>query len=349
MTPAVSHQHISPFVAISNPLMRVALALLCCVLAPTSAFTPRSPINLQFYPPGALLVDGDQSGGRVTFASLSTPLERLTPEEQVEVVATSEIAIDDVVFLLEEMPKWERWVGVSGSTTFALRGTDQVGHFIFSTTLTAPPLEGFFTVAVVGNSPGSSWQQRVEIDVTCSNGVFCDGPERFLNGKCRKAHPSTMPCVYGRGDCFIHNCIEETRSCSPRPLAVEAGSGIICSECSAPEIFLDGASASLATSRSTSSAVGGAAAGDKQGPLSGASCALPKPIFGALDPEQGEETYIIDWEDETTSTITKLTAENAPSSSTKVPVEGIRLRIVQKDVTDFEDTVLPTCSGATVT
>lgn len=342
-----SRPRVSPSASAASPPKCLVLALLCsALLAPAAAFTPRSPINLQFYPPGALLVDGEPPAGRVTFASASAPLERLAPDEQVELVATSEVAVARIAFVLEDMPKWERWVGTTAP--LALRGTDQTGKFIYSITLTAPPIEGFFTVAVNGDSQqsGSSWQQRVEIDVTCSNGIFCDGAERFLNGKCRKAHASTMPCVFGAGECFIHECIEEVRSCSPRPLAVESGSGAACSECSAPELLVGAASAALSPSRSAAAAIGGAAAGDKQGPLSGASCTLPKPIFGAHRAEQGEETFIIDWEDETTSSITKLTPDNLPASSTRVPVEGIRLRIVQNDVTDFEDTVLPTCAGA---
>lgn len=174
-----------------------------------------------------------------------------------------------------------------------------------------------------------------------SNGIFCDGPERFVDGECKAAHPSTAPCVYGRGPCDVHECLEETRSCSPRPLAVVDGGEAACAQCSPPGLLSRAAPASAA-----SAAVSAAAVGDEKGVPSSGSCSSPKPLFGAHRVEHNEETFIVTWADERTASVAKLTSDNAPASPTQVPVEGVRMRVVQKSAAGFEDVVRPTCAGA---
>jgi hypothetical protein len=50
---------------------------------------------------------------------------------------------------------------------------------------------------------------EVKVEVTCSNGTFCDGEERFVNGKCVSGPP---PCD-DQVECTVDECLEETRTC----------------------------------------------------------------------------------------------------------------------------------------
>lgn len=160
----------------------------------------------------------------------------------------------------------------------------------------------------------------------CSNGIFCDGAERFVGGKCVPAHPDSLPCVYGEGECYVHACLEDTSSCALEPIAVQRGEP--CATCSAPSAL-----------RSSAAGVSAAAL-----PSDG-TCESPKPLFAAYNAEAGEESYVLKFAADGASTSVKTTAANAPSSPVQVPVEGIRLRVVQKSTDGYQDAVRPTCSG----
>ena len=70
------------------------------------------------------------------------------------------------------------------------------------------------------------------VEVSCSDGVYCNGEERWVKNACVSANGSTevrLPCGQNETDpCLIYACIEETRSCSQDPV------GVGCAECTAP-------------------------------------------------------------------------------------------------------------------
>ena len=321
-----------------RPFVVLAAASLA---ARADAFVPPSPFTLRYYPPAAVLVGGvpaaDLPGaGNVTFASPHA--ERMRPGEPVYVVATSEIAVESVEFLRARSLNSEYWQGLVGTLDY--RGTDSKGRRIYTKALIAPAIEGLFTLTIVTKGNEQSMPQRArrmsaELDVTCSNGIYCDGQERLIDGECMPAHPATLPCIYGTGDCFKHECIEAARTCSQAPIAVQLGGPSACVACEA-----------LPFARGFAASVGANVVGEKPAPIDG-TCEFPKPLFGARSAERGEETYVVRFNDEASlGEVSKLTAANAPSSPTQVPVEGIRMRVVQKTTDGFGDAVRPVCSGA---
>lgn len=55
-----------------------------------------------------------------------------------------------------------------------------------------------------------------DVEVTCSDGLFCNGEERFVNGKCVKVN--TNPCEDASGNlCASFECIESEKQCSKIP------------------------------------------------------------------------------------------------------------------------------------
>eukprot|EP00457_Paulinella_chromatophora_P001396 gb/GEZN01001398.1/.p1 GENE.gb/GEZN01001398.1/~~gb/GEZN01001398.1/.p1 ORF type:complete len:885 (-),score=75.81 gb/GEZN01001398.1/:423-3011(-) len=64
----------------------------------------------------------------------------------------------------------------------------------------------------------------ISIEVSCSDGVFCNGQERLIAGHC--VHSPILPCVYGADSCARHFCNEGSMSCDVYPLG-----GDICAEC----------------------------------------------------------------------------------------------------------------------
>ncbi len=58
------------------------------------------------------------------------------------------------------------------------------------------------------------------LEVTCSDGVFCNGPERLILGRCEApgAGASPRPCFAGAGSCREYPCDEAARSCGLLPV-----------------------------------------------------------------------------------------------------------------------------------
>lgn len=68
--------------------------------------------------------------------------------------------------------------------------------------LTAPLHEGFYTLQVSDPSQNNT---NVVVEVTCSDGVFCNGIERFVNGSCVRG---PNPCD-DHVNCTVDMCSEE--------------------------------------------------------------------------------------------------------------------------------------------
>lgn len=63
----------------------------------------------------------------------------------------------------------------------------------------------------------------VSTEVTCSDGIFCNGEERYTKGKCTS---SILPCGLSQADlCSKYTCYENNKTCSVNPV------GVNCSKC----------------------------------------------------------------------------------------------------------------------
>jgi len=100
---------------------------------------------------------------------------------------------------------------------------------IFSALLTAPTKTGLYldlswqAFRTDVNLPVSSIVTGA-LDVSCSDGVYCNGEERFVRGKCVSS--PVLPCVDPNGDlCSTYACQEQNKSCSQAPI------GTNCDRC----------------------------------------------------------------------------------------------------------------------
>jgi hypothetical protein len=120
---------------------------------------------------------------------------------------------DDLTALWSPTPaEWER-IGRAGSATiWRVRSA------------TAPPRTGLFEIEL---DVGPAHFHELFTDVTCSDGIYCDGEERLVNGEC--AEDVRLPCGQSEGDdCLRYECLEATRSCGQTPVG-----GDDCIQCTA--------------------------------------------------------------------------------------------------------------------
>lgn len=96
------------------------------------------------------------------------------------------------------------------STSF--HGHDQIGRYFYR-----------LSVEVSGEEIVNL---DIPLEVTCSDGIFCNGIERFVQGACVPA--ATYTCDDGY-DCTVDHCDEETQLCSHYP------TGTDCLECKPAE------------------------------------------------------------------------------------------------------------------
>ncbi len=65
-----------------------------------------------------------------------------------------------------------------------------------------------------------------DVEVTCSDGLFCNGEERFIRGECKNA--KITPCTHPTNNsCMSYNCVEEEKRCESKPIG-----GSKCNLCS---------------------------------------------------------------------------------------------------------------------
>jgi hypothetical protein len=78
---------------------------------------------------------------------------------------------------------------------------------------------------------------ETQVEVTCSNGTFCDGEERFANGRCVSG---VKPCDDG-AQCTVDVCDEQTGTCRHTPSGTcEACQGSCTADCTGRECGDDG-------------------------------------------------------------------------------------------------------------
>ncbi|ADO73076.1 lysyl oxidase family protein [Stigmatella aurantiaca] len=92
----------------------------------------------------------------------------------------------------------------------------------FRGNITAPAQAGLHKLGWVPQRKGTAFEKAFETDVevTCSNGEFCDGEERLANGRCVSGPP---PCDDGAA-CTEDVCDPDKRTCQHIPI----GSCAVC-------------------------------------------------------------------------------------------------------------------------
>jgi len=99
------------------------------------------------------------------------------------------------------------------SATLRLDKTTEPGAFgSFAGQLPAPPWPGVHTLRWQGSYHGEPFGPSVDakVEVTCSDGLFCNGAERFVDGRCVAG---IDPCDDGT-DCTVDHCDDDKGVCS---------------------------------------------------------------------------------------------------------------------------------------
>lgn len=166
----------------------------------------------------------------------------------------------------------------------------KTNKYVLTGTLKAPMIEAIFedskslkwTVERVdGGSLSGERTAAAVVEVTCSDGIYCNGIERLIRGQCVK--PTALPCIDPAGDpCASYQCIEATQRCAPDPIG-----GPSCPTCVSP-------SCKPSCNKKTCGDDGcggscGPPCGGGQFCVQGAcqivtqlgTCAVPDPLFGA--------------------------------------------------------------------
>ncbi len=113
----------------------------------------------------------------------------------------------------------ESWTG----GTLELFGETKPGQVgTFRGGLSAPPVVGLHEVEWSPKVLGATFGEalKVKVEVTCSDGVFCNGEERFADGRCVQG---PAPCDDG-AECTQDACDEAKRMCQHTP----TGSCAVC-------------------------------------------------------------------------------------------------------------------------
>jgi hypothetical protein len=86
---------------------------------------------------------------------------------------------------------------------------------VFQGSITAAPEVGLHEVGWAVQTRGIAFGEvlKTAVEVTCSNGNFCDGEERFANGRCAAG---TNPCDDGEA-CTEDVCDQQARTCQHTP------------------------------------------------------------------------------------------------------------------------------------
>jgi hypothetical protein len=106
---------------------------------------------------------------------------------------------------LREEPSW------SGGTLELVAPAEPGAQATFRGPLSGPAHPGLYTLGWHLQRKGTSQGSPIElpVEVTCSDGVFCNGEERFAGGQCVSG-PS--PCDDGAA-CTMDTCDEQARTC----------------------------------------------------------------------------------------------------------------------------------------
>lgn len=170
----------------------------------------------------------------------------------------------------------------------------RAGQGCYTLTVVAPKILGFYTVKFLLDTVSIEF----DTDVTCSNGIFCDGPELFVAGKC-VAGP--LPCgLSNKGNnkaCMRYPCFEANKTCGLDPVGTNCascatqGSGTCTPSCENKTCGDDGCGGSCGTCASNKGCnVDGSCVTIGPG-----TCDQPYPLFyddGSLYTVMGNSTPI---------------------------------------------------------
>lgn len=121
-----------------------------------------------------------------------------------------------------------QWPAISSAVIFQTYRSGST--FVLAASINAPFIEGVYeslrwTVRVQQTSQILTIVSSKAIEITCSDGIYCNGVERLVRQSC--VRPSALPCVSPSGDlCASYQCIEANRSCARTPLG-----GASCLKC----------------------------------------------------------------------------------------------------------------------
>lgn len=166
----------------------------------------------------------------------------------------------------------------------------------FGGVFTAPMLEGLvqplYELRHLGETTNLlSYQIKYdEIDISCSDGVYCNGLERLIRGVC--VRPTVPPCdSLDRNNCTSYQCIESEKRCGKEPRGTNCtvcNTGIKSCKpsCNGKVCGDDGCSGSCGTCSGTLSCVSGSC----QDVVALGSCPNPAPLLqtnGSVVPAAG--------------------------------------------------------------
>jgi hypothetical protein len=159
-----------------------------------------------------------QFGVEVTAAETAAPGAKL--DVSIALFNASDITLkkDEVELTFTGDPSW-------GDASIPLpQDTEYEGTAKLSKTLTVPAAPGRHLLSWTATRDGSSFGDpiEIEVEVTCSDGVFCNGVEQFVNGACASGK---NPCDDGE-PCTTDTCDEDTGRCAHET------SGGTCASCS---------------------------------------------------------------------------------------------------------------------
>ncbi|WP_224369452.1 lysyl oxidase family protein [Hyalangium versicolor] len=114
----------------------------------------------------------------------------------------------EVKLVLRDQPEW-------GGTLALAKKTKPGEVATFQGNVTAPGQPGLHTLKWTPQNKDTSFESSIEVQVelTCSDGIFCNGEERFANGKCV---PSVSPCEDSTA-CTQDSCDEAKKTCLHTP------------------------------------------------------------------------------------------------------------------------------------
>ncbi|MCC7536217.1 MAG: hypothetical protein IT379_08385 [Deltaproteobacteria bacterium] len=139
----------------------------------------------------------------------------LTVEIEAENAGTADWTAGSVTLVYGGDPSFaEGDLALGADTASGARGT-------FSGTLRAPMQPGRFVLSWQAEADGEAFGPMIDaaVEVTCSDGVFCNGVERFAGGACVEG---SDPCDDGQA-CTTDRCDEASGRCS-RTLGADCAS-----------------------------------------------------------------------------------------------------------------------------